>query len=732
VGEVMELTRGLYFSIGALMLIGSSEAVIAGGIGSYPAYPARKFPASVAVWTSLVRLGDDNLLGSFLDTDGDRRADRSSFSPLSNPAIGAVDINGPPYPSPSDPSVVYLLVVTGRPEPNREDHKFARFRHVGEQWLLESQIDVPDLIDVGIVDTPAARSSFLSWMGPVAIRRVRGGDSILFASYSISESGFTFWTRIAAFIDGSDSDEFADHWTDVVETDGVDAITMDDHGNVLGRKVRFQPPSGPFTLKQTEAFVTLRDSNGDGLGDRLDPNSVVHVPLNQGFQWQYAYGPADLDVGSDRVVLNSLVPVVGNLDSRGNVVASSLRRLYTREIGDSLFYSSLQPTFGHDGMVIDFIDDGLSVCGPVSDAAAGVWDDLNFDGLTNNGRNSNPLEVRTVFNTCSLPGQTYMGGVAVAELPELDVPATGTRITFADFGDFPNNETFTFRFGGQTYDSVWISPNGVVSFTAPVLGAASYSALANLHGVIAPCWSDRWDTSKLEIYAGLAPVQTSFVTGERALAFAIEWRGLRAPEWDDTLPIEKDRSIAMRLLLYSDGSLRTDFGAFDATEIGSLPLVVGYAGPGAHTTSTATDASAHSWGATWAGTRQERVIGEEFGASHQSDLDHIFVRWAGYPERLDAPGPTPILINPALKNASKVVLTAKNSNIAAGAMLVVDDSEIFALTRSGSGKKWIVGKRVNSQPGNRTVQQIWGDGKSHQILVVNPNGETSDTGSLGP
>jgi hypothetical protein len=325
-----------------------------------------------------------------------------------------------------------------------------------------------------------------------------------------------------------------------------------------------------------------------------------------------------------------------------------------------------------------------------------------------------------------------MAGIAVAELPEIDVPAAGTRISFADFGDFPDNETFTFRFGGTDFESVWISPNGVVSFTTPVSGPANLAALANLRGAIAACWSDQWDTSRLEVYAGLAPVQRSFVTGERALAFAIEWRGLRAPEWDDTAPIEKDRSISMRLLLMSDGSFRTDFGAFDAHEIGSLPMVVGYAGPGGHPTSATADASVHSWGATWAGTRQERVLGEEFGAANPSDVGHLFVRWAGYPERLDTPGPKPVVVKPAIKNGVKVVMTAKNSNIVEGAVLVVDNQETFTITRSASGKKWTVGKRATSRPGGRTIQQIWTDAQTHQIVVVNPDGESSEPVALGP
>ncbi len=644
--------------------------------------------------------------------------------------IGAFDVNGPPYASPSVPTVIYQLLVTAPGAGTNENHGLCRLARVENRWVSQNLSDVPDDIDIGTIDTPASRGDVLVWMSPVSIRRIEGGDAILFAAYSISQSGFTFWTRYRVFRDGPDADPFADHWTEAVEVPGIEAMTMDDRGNILGRRVQFQQPSGPYTLDRSDGFVTLVDTDGDAVGDSPDPTSEYSIPTTGPLR--SAYGPADIDLGSNRAVINCLVPAVANIDSRGRIVAGSARPLWRKATGDGFKYSSFQPTFGHDGLPVDFVYDGLSSCGPIVDAAVATWDDLDFDGYTNDGNQSTPLEVRPTVTNCQLPEYSVMGGVSVAELPEIPTPNGNAQISFADFGDFPNNETFKFRFGGQEFDHVWISKNGIVSFTAPVFGTASFANLSKLHGAIAPCWSDKWDTSKTRIFAGLAPVQKSFVTGERALAFAIEWRGLRAPDWDDSAPIEKDRSISMRLLLFSDGSFRTDFGAFDSTELGNLPLVVGYAGPGAHPTSESTDASAHSWGATWAGTRQERLIGEEFGVGHPSDLDHLFVRWAGYPERLDTPGPKPLIINPLLKNASKLVLTAKNSNITPTAMVLVDNLETFTLTRSASGKKWMVGKRSTSQPGGRSVNQIWSDGQPHQIVVINSDGEQSDPATLTP
>jgi hypothetical protein len=318
-----------------------------------------------------------------------------------------------------------------------------------------------------------------------------------------------------------------------------------------------------------------------------------------------------------------------------------------------------------------------------------------------------------------------MLNAGLAELTLVPILASGwTSVAFRDFGVYPDDEAFAFRFGSTDFDRVWVSNKGLVTFGLPGGGTATLDALASMHGAIAAAWSDEWDTSRVRVFAGYAPAAKSFVTGERVLSFAIEWRDLRAPGW------EPNRACSARLLLYTDGTFRTDFGAMEASEVGEMRLVTGFSGPGAHPSTSPADASAHSWKSVPAGTGAERVVAEAFGPGKPSDIGHKWVRWTGYPERLDTPGPKPVIINPALKKGNKIVTTVTGSNIVEGAVLVVDTLETFPLTRSASGTKWTVGKRAVSLPGSRTIQQIWSDGRPHQIVVVNPDGEPSEPAIL--
>lgn len=320
-------------------------------------------------------------------------------------------------------------------------------------------------------------------------------------------------------------------------------------------------------------------------------------------------------------------------------------------------------------------------------------------------------------------GAVYMGGNTVPELARLSVANGGATVRFRDFGVFPGDEAFKFRFGSKDFDSMWVGANGAVSFTGvPVTGTASRAALETLHGVLAPCWSDQWDTSKLQIFAGYTPIQKSFRTGERVLAFAVEWRGLRAQGW------EPDRRISMRLLLFSDGTFRTDYGAFETSEIGDLRMVAGYSGPGAAESAESVDVSAHTWGDAPAGSGAERALAEAFGSGHTSDLGHIWIRWNGYPERTDPAGPTPKIVDPVVKSGKKLVLQAAGSDIATGAVVIVDGAETFALKRKGS--TWIVAPKARSTPGGERIRDVWGDGGAHTIVVVNPDGEQSDPASV--
>jgi hypothetical protein len=66
---------------------------------------------------------------------------------------------------------------------------------------------------------------------------------------------------------------------------------------------------------------------------------------------------------------------------------------------------------------------------------------------------------------------------------------------------------------------------------------------------------------------------------------------------------------------------------------------------------------------------------------------------------------------------------AASSNVVAGAVLIVDGSETFALGLNGD--VWVVGKNVNSTPGNKQVRDIFVSPSTHTVVVKNPNGGTS-------
>jgi hypothetical protein len=370
-----------------------------------------------------------------------------------------------------------------------------------------------------------------------------------------------------------------------------------------------------------------------------------------------------------------------------------------------------QIVVGHDGTPVCFCENAIQT----GDDAVGMFRDANFDGVVEDSLPPNPLEVKPFYYDLEFPVPLTLN-ISLADLAFVDTSSGGGTVRFADAGVFPDGSSFRFRFGSTDFDALWIGRDGIVSFTGPVTGPASLDTLAALHGAIAPLWSDEWDTSRVRVHAGIVPLQTSFRTGDVVKAYAVEWRGLRAPGW------EADRACSMRLLLYEDGSYRTDFGAMESTELGPMRLVTGYAGPGNHPSRADVDASAHTWTFAPAGTGTERVAAEGFSTTKLSDIGHLWVRWNGYPERLDTPGPVPVAVNAARKNG-KLVLRASGSNIAPGATLVVDLSERFALKRKGA--KWIVKKSTRSSPGSRTVADIWADGRGHTVVVVNPDGETS-------
>ena len=182
---------------------------------------------------------------------------------------------------------------------------------------------------------------------------------------------------------------------------------------------------------------------------------------------------------------------------------------------------------------------------------------------------------------------------------------------------------------------------------------------------------------------------------------------------------------SLRLMLVDDGTYRVDYGA---VEPGEMPLVVGYGSPDGGPVSPAAPAE-HSWGAEPLGSGEQPAAGVAFGPSSPANVDHLWVRWRGYPESVASPD-SPVILDPKLKKARKVTLRANGSRIVGGASLVVDGTERFPLVRSASGTKWIVGKRARSSPSNRSVADIWSDGGVHSIRVENPDGRRSQSAEL--
>jgi hypothetical protein len=71
---------------------------------------------------------------------------------------------------------------------------------------------------------------------------------------------------------------------------------------------------------------------------------------------------------------------------------------------------------------------------------------------------------------------------------------------------------------------------------------------------------------------------------------------------------------------------------------------------------------------------------------------------------------------------------AAGSNFAAGAVLVINGSQTFALQRSGDFI--VVDKNARSTPGNQRVRDIFRPGTTISVVGRNPNGSTSNTVTL--
>ncbi len=600
-------------------------------------------------------------------------------------------------------------------------HSIARFDRINGELSYRGEYFLPADLDNEGTGSPGFRFFIRSWTGIAAIRKTTAGeDAILVTAREASPSGFTLTTKFAVlFLDANAGPGFA-RWSEVNDQmNGYEVITMDDRGNAIARKIEFDAPSGPYHSDRSEALLRVTDTNGDFVPDTLDQGSVIG---NLSPDLANAYGAGDIDYGTDRLMLATSFPFFFDFDSYRRLIPGSERTVVTLPDQGVFAWSSRQPFMGRDGQVADVQVRGDGFCPNGFDiAGSAVWTDPNFDGQSDNLRTDPIVETASVVSQCDFGEiQIYFGGHAIPELTEIPVTSGSAALTFRDFGEYPGGVAFRFRFGSKDFESVAVRPDGVVSFGAPITGPASRAALAAAHGAIACGWSDEWDTSSLRLYAGYVPMTKSFRTGESVHAFAIEWRHLRREGWS------ADRYVSMRLLLFSDGTFRTDVGSL--AELGDMNIVTGYAGPGAHPVDEAVDVSAHSWGGQPAGTMGERVLAEQFSAANPIDIHHAFYRWNGYPERIDPAAPAPVLVSPQLKAGKKIVLKATGSNIQTGAVLVVDGSESFTLTKKGA--KWVVTTNARSAPSGRSIRELFSDGASRTILAVNPDGEASDSETL--
>ena len=461
---------------------------------------------------------------------------------------------------------------------------------------------------------------------------------------------------------------------------------------------------------------TVRDTDGDLVPDTPDwpgdPRGRVEITGVDGFP----LGDGMVDDGTGRLVLGyGKYSATLEVDGDGFPAPDSFRpSIVVHEDGGIPFVTRLdlggRPTILSDGATFGFfiyLNDSTSL------DASGIYvlDDSDYSGSTDISLSS-PGELREAVSRLRFEPNEQIVRPSSHELAELQISDSGsTNIRFADFGIWPDGRAFSFRQAGVERTSVNVSLNGLLSFVGPVAASPSLATLDATPGLVAPAWSDQWDTSKVRVFAGCAPVQRRFAdgSGSAALSFVVEWRGLISPNGKRT---------NLRCLLLEDGSFRVDYGAM---EIGDMPIVVGYSTDGAGAI-VEDDLSDNSWGGSPAGTLDESALGEEFGAATSFDLAHKWIRFAGYGE---SRGPRPELIGVALKKGNRIQMKASGSNIQPGATLVVGGMETFSLAKSAAGSKWVVTKKARSTPGATSVAEIWSDGAPHSIVIVNPDGGRS-------
>jgi hypothetical protein len=549
-----------------------------------------------------------------------------------------------------------------------------------------------------------------------AVKRDRSGADVVYFRASL--------LGLAAILD-RDGDGLADTVLDRNNDSYDDHAVFGDYalhavsGDGTGYGFEFVNADFP-NIDRVYAY-TVRDTDGDLVPDTPDwpgdPRGRVEISGVNGFP----LGDGTVDEGTGRLVLGyGKYSAALEVDGDGFPAPDSFRpSIVVHEDGGIPFVTRLdlggRPTILSDGAAFGFfiyLNDSTSL------DASGIYvlDDSDYSGSTDIS-SSSPGELREAVSRLRFEPNEQIVGPSTHELAELQISASGsTNIRFADFGIWPDGRAFSFRQAGVERTSVDVSSTGLLSFVSPVAVSPSLATLDATPGLVAPAWSEQWDTSQVRIFAGCAPVQRRFAdgSGSAALSFVVEWRGLISPNGKRT---------SLRCLLLEDGSFRVDYGAM---EIGDMPIVVGYSTDGSGAI-VSDDLSDNSWGGSPAGTLDEAKLGEEFGAAKPFDLAHKWIRFSGYG---DVRGPRPEILSAVLKKGNRIQMRATGSNIQTGATLVVDGTETFELAKSGTGSKWVVSKKATSAPGSRSVASIWIDGQSHSIVVVNPDGGRSTTTEL--
>ena len=483
------------------LALASTARPQSGGFVPFPGYDGPELPATAAVWTTVATGPAINsrkfAIGYYLDTTGDAHADVTNAVVFDQVTTGLQNILSA-FVSPTNSDVIYLYGDPPDGTPPPFGHRIVRIERDGAGWRMAGGPYVlpPELQQLGLFfNTIGIKRFSQDWVQIVAARNIDGKDALLAVRNIFNPDLDTFECRYALLAD-RDGDAYADEFTPVACKMDLEVMTMDDRGVLFARSV----PDKSFPYAESDAFFILVDSNSDGTPDTIDGASVIGLPPRIESTAAITDGTASVDPGSDLLYVNFINVTL--LNSRHLPIAGSTQEV-DRETFGVVPFRPHEFVIGHDGYPVAFADADLT-----DDDAVVVWGDFDFDRRTDNSQPPQSLEIRAVYFDTEFP-QPFTRNMSQADLREIPAPSGGGSVIFRDEGVYPDGTSFRFRFGSRDFESVWIGRNGIVSFTGPVTGTASLDALAALRGAIAPAWSDEWDTSRVRVHAGYAPIQMS-------------------------------------------------------------------------------------------------------------------------------------------------------------------------------------------------------------------------------